>query len=88
MRLKEMCADEMPREKMLTKGADALTNTDLLAILLRTGKGGKNVLDMARELLLSGDGSLSGLAEMNIDIRLGGRQFERLEEILVKLLLA
>ena len=62
-----MCTDEMPREKMLTKGADALTNTDLLAILLRTGKGGKNVLDMARELLLSGDGSLSGLAEMNID---------------------
>lgn len=57
----------MPREKMLAKGADALTNTDLLAILLRTGKGGKNVLDMARELLLSGDGTISGLSEMNID---------------------
>ena len=67
MRLKEMCADEMPREKMLNKGPDALSNTELLAILLRTGRDGKNVIDMARELLLSGNGALSGLAEMSID---------------------
>lgn len=67
MRLKEMCTDEMPREKMLHKGAEALSNTDLLAILLRTGIGGKNVIDMSREILLSGDGTLSSLAEMSID---------------------
>ena len=67
MRLKEMCADEMPRERMLAKGAMALSNVELLAILLRTGRGGQNVIDMARELLQSGDGSLAGIAEMSID---------------------
>lgn len=62
-----MCADEMPREKMLTKGADTLSNTELLAILLRTGRNGKNVIDMARELLMSGDGTLSSIAEMSLE---------------------
>ena len=67
MRLKDLCADEMPREKMLEKGAGALSNVELLAILLRTGRGGMNVIDMARELFKRGDGTLSGLAEMSID---------------------
>lgn len=67
MRLKELCTDEMPREKMLEKGAGALSNTELLAILLRTGRDGQNVIDMARELLQSGDGSLSGIAEMSME---------------------
>lgn len=67
MRLKDLCADELPREKMLDKGADALSNVELLAILLRTGRGGQNVIDMARELLKSGDGTLAGLAEMSIE---------------------
>ena len=67
MKLKDLCADEMPREKMLEKGAGALSNVELLAILLRTGRGGMNVIDMARELFKSGDGTLSGLAEMSIE---------------------
>jgi DNA repair protein RadC len=67
MRLKELCTDEMPREKMLAKGAGALSDTELLAILLRTGRGGQNVIDMARELLRSGDGSLAGIAEMSTE---------------------
>lgn len=67
MRLKEMCADEMPRERMLAKGAGALSDVELLAILLRTGRNGQNVIDMARELLQSGDGSLAGIAGMSID---------------------
>ena len=67
MRLKDLCADEMPREKMISKGAEALSNTELLAILLRTGRGGTNVIDMARELLQSGDGSLEELAGMSVE---------------------
>lgn len=67
MKLKELCKDEMPREKMLAKGAGALTDTELLAILLRTGRSGQNVLDMARELLKGGNGQLSGIAEMSVD---------------------
>jgi DNA repair protein RadC len=57
----------MPREKMICKGASALSNTELLAILLRTGRGGMNVIDMARELLQSGDGSLNGIAGMSLE---------------------
>ena len=67
MRLKELCADEMPREKMLVKGAGALSNTELLAILLRVGRNGMNVIDVARELLRSGDGTLAGVAQMSVD---------------------
>ena len=67
MRLKEMCADEMPREKMLAKGAEALSNVELLALLLRTGRGGANVIDVAREIILSGDGRLTGIAEMSTE---------------------
>ena len=67
MRLKDLCADEKPREKMLTKGAESLSNTELLAILLRIGRDGKNVIDLAREVLQSGDGTLAGVAQMSID---------------------
>lgn len=67
MRLKDLCADEMPREKMIEKGAGALSNTELLAILLRVGRSGVNVIDVARELLQSGDGTLSSIAEMSVD---------------------
>lgn len=67
MKLKDFCADEMPREKMISKGARTLSNTELLAILLRTGRDGVNVIDMSRELLQSGDGSLNGIAEMSLE---------------------
>lgn len=67
MRIKDMCADEMPRERLLEKGAAALSNVELLAILLRTGRDGKNVIDMARELLQSGDGLLGGVAQMSVE---------------------
>ena len=67
MRLKELCRDEMPREKMIDKGAEALTDTELIAILLRVGRDGKNVVDMSRELLQSAGGSLTALAGLSID---------------------
>jgi DNA repair protein RadC len=66
MRLKEMCADEMPREKLINKGPEALSNVELLAILLRTGRGGANVIDVAREILLGAEEKLANLALMNI----------------------
>ena len=67
MRLKELCKDEMPREKMMSKGPDALSNAELLAILLRIGMDGKNVIDVARELLQSGDGSIGAISRMSIE---------------------
>ncbi len=45
--------DERPREKLLEKGAVALTDAELLAIVLRTGTRGRSALDLARDLLKS-----------------------------------
>ena len=43
---------ERPREKLLQKGAVALSDAELLAIFLRTGVVGKSAVDLARELLI------------------------------------
>ena len=45
--------DERPREKLLAKGAAALSDAELLAILLRTGTAGHSALDLARDVLHS-----------------------------------
>ncbi|MBO5418502.1 MAG: DNA repair protein RadC [Bacteroidales bacterium] len=67
MKLKELGLDERPREKMMERGTDSLTNAELLAIILRTGTARKNVLDLARELLKEADGRLWEVARMTID---------------------
>ncbi|HKV97790.1 MAG TPA: DNA repair protein RadC [Gammaproteobacteria bacterium] len=51
---------ERPREKLLQRGPQALSDAELLAILLRTGARGKTAVDLARELLGRFDG-LRGL---------------------------
>ncbi|MBP2625969.1 MAG: repair protein RadC [Firmicutes bacterium] len=49
--IKELPQEERPREKMLAKGAQALSNSELLAILLRTGTKHDSVLRVAERLL-------------------------------------
>ena len=49
--LKSLPSDARPREKLLARGPSALSDAELLAILLRTGIAGKGVLLMAQELL-------------------------------------
>jgi DNA repair protein RadC len=51
LKIGEMPEDERPREKLLAHGPDALSNAELIAILLRTGRRGTNVVEVARELL-------------------------------------
>lgn len=67
MRIKDLCEDERPREKMIRIGAEALSNAELLAILLRTGTERMNVIDVARELLKIGDGKLNDLSTMSVE---------------------
>ena len=43
--------NERPREKLLNRGANSLSDAELLAIFLRTGMPGKSAVDLARELL-------------------------------------
>lgn len=56
MSITDWPADERPREKLLARGAHALTDAELLAIFLRTGVTGKSAVDLARELLDNLDG--------------------------------
>ena len=67
MKIKDLCMDERPREKMMEKGAGSLSNAELLAILLRTGTGERNAVDLARELLKGCDGRLNGISALSID---------------------
>ena len=66
MILKDLPLDSRPREKMLARGPSALSDVELLAILLRTGMAGKNVFQLAQELL-STFGGLSGLLNTGTD---------------------
>ena len=60
MTIKDWPEDERPREKLLERGAGALSDAELLAIFLRTGIPGKSAVDLARELLIA-FGGLAGL---------------------------
>jgi DNA repair protein RadC len=66
MLLKDLPADARPREKLLARGAGALGDSELLALVLRTGTAGRSVLQMAEELLRQ-FGGLSGLLHAGAD---------------------
>ena len=51
MRITDWPADERPREKLLQRGPDALSDAELLAIFLRTGVAGMTAVDLSRDLL-------------------------------------
>ena len=57
---------ERPREKLLQRGADALTDAELLAIFLRTGTKGMTAIDLAYNLLTE-FGSLRNLFNASLD---------------------
>ena len=51
MAITDWPADERPREKLLARGATALSDAELLAIFLRVGVRGQSAVDLARTLL-------------------------------------
>ncbi len=53
LKIKEMVTSEMPRERLLSHGAKSLSNTELLAILINTGRKGFSSIDISNELLKS-----------------------------------
>jgi DNA repair protein RadC len=78
--------DERPREKLLLRGPNALTDAELLAIFLRTGTHGKTAVDLARDLLEE-FGSLRAL--LNADLArfcqghgLGHAKYAQLQAVL------
>jgi DNA repair protein RadC len=65
--IKEWAKDDRPREKMVAKGKAALSNAELIAILLRIGKEGQSAVELARSLLDSVDNDLIRLSNLSLD---------------------
>jgi DNA repair protein RadC len=59
--------NERPRERLLARGADTLTDAELVAVLLRTGLPGKSAVDLARELLQQYQGVAGMLAAADLE---------------------
>lgn len=65
MKVKELPFDDRPREKLLLKGPQSLSDAELIAILLRTGTKGCSVIEVAQKLLK--DNNLAALAGRSIE---------------------
>jgi len=65
-RIKDLSPLERPREKLLEYGADELSDTELLAVLIGTGIKGKSALDIANELMTK-FGGIRGLCGRDFD---------------------
>ncbi len=61
--LRELPMEERPRERLIAHGSASLTTSELLAILLRTGRKGETALEIGRALALS-PGGLAGLSRL------------------------
>src|SRR4029078_6293852 len=65
MTIHELPEAERPREKLAARGAAALSDSELIAIVLRTGMKGASAIDLGRQLLIR-YGSLSALARCSV----------------------
>ncbi|MBQ3710762.1 MAG: DNA repair protein RadC [Bacteroidales bacterium] len=65
--IKSWAADDRPREKMVSKGKGALSNAELIAILIGSGCGDLSAVELAREVLNSVNDNLYDLSKLSID---------------------
>lgn len=64
--IKNWAKDDRPREKLIDQGSAALSNSELLAILIHNGTPQKSALDLAREVLKLGNDSLNELGKLTL----------------------
>lgn len=64
--IKNWTEDERPREKMLQKGAAALTDAELLGILISSGTRERSAIDLARDILAMAHNNLRELGRLNV----------------------
>jgi DNA repair protein RadC len=64
--IKNWAIDDRPREKLLLKGKESLSDSELLAILINTGSGKNSAVDLAREVLKLGKDNLDELGKLSI----------------------
>lgn len=63
LRIQEFPRSERPRERLRSLGAQSLSTAELIALLLGSGAGGRNALQVAHEVLAFADGSLNRLTQ-------------------------
>lgn len=64
--IKNWAKDDRPREKLLTKGAQYLTDSELLAILIRNGVRKRSAVDLAKDILNMGKNDLNLLGKLSV----------------------
>ena len=64
--IKDWAKDDRPREKLLRKSPQALSNAELIAILLHTGNREKSAVELGREVMLKGKDSLDELGRLSV----------------------
>ena len=65
--IKDWAVDDRPREKMIAKGKGALSNAELLAILIGSGSGDLSAVELARQMLSAVDDNLYDLSKLSLD---------------------
>ena len=65
--IKTWSQNDRPREKMLQHGKNALSDAELLAILIRTGTKEKNAVEIARDILALGNQNLASLSRLSVE---------------------
>jgi DNA repair protein RadC len=64
--IKTWALDDRPREKLISKGRESLSDSELLAILINTGSKNKSAVELAKEVLLLGKNNLSELGKISL----------------------
>ena len=59
--------DDRPREKLIDKGAEVLTNSELLAIIIGAGSKDESVIQLSQRILLASDNQFSGLSRFSVE---------------------
>lgn len=67
MTICEWAEEDRPREKMMRKGSDALSNAELMAILIGSGTPEKSAVDLMRDILQACGNSLKTLGRMTVE---------------------
>ncbi len=65
--IKDWALEDRPREKLMTKGITSLSNTELLAILIRSGGPDTSAVDLARQVLRQAGNNLQELGRKNVN---------------------
>ncbi len=67
IRIKELAAEDRPREKMQMKGAKALSDAELIGILLGSGNNEESAVSLAQRMLRDADQDLGKIAKWSVD---------------------